>query len=82
MTTIAQLTFIPLYTDHPKETVEDILEFVAQEDVEVEIGYLSTTIKGDKETVFSIIREVYDTMSLQGEQFRFHVELLSPIAGD
>ncbi len=80
MTTIAQLTFIPLYTDHPRETVEDILEFVAQEDVEVEIGYLSTTIKGDKETIFSIIREVYETMSLQGEQFRFHVELLSPIS--
>lgn len=82
MTTIAQLTFIPLYTDHPRETVENILEFVAQEDVEVEIGYLSTTIKGDKETVFSIIREVYDTMSLEGEKFRFHVELLSPIADD
>jgi uncharacterized protein YqgV (UPF0045/DUF77 family) len=82
MITIAQLTFIPLYTDHPRETVEDILEFVAQEDVEVEIGYLSTTIKGDKETIFSIIREVYDTMSLEGEHFRFHVELLSPISND
>lgn len=82
MITIAQLTFIPLYTDHPRETVENILEFVAQEDVEVEIGYLSTTIKGDKETIFSIIREVYDTMSLEGEHFRFHVELLSPITND
>jgi len=82
MMTIAQLTFIPLYTDHPRETVENILEFVAQEDVEVEIGYLSTTIKGDKETIFSIIREVYDTMSLEGEHFRFHVELLSPITND
>lgn len=80
MTTIAQLTFIPLYTDHPKEKVEELLEFFAQEDVEVEIGYLSTTIKGDKETVFALIKEAYDTMGAQEEQFRFHIELLSPIA--
>ena len=80
MTTIAQLTFIPLYTDHPKEKVEELLEFFAQEDVEVEIGYLSTTIKGDKETVFALIKEAYDTMSAQDEQFRFHIELLSPFA--
>lgn len=79
MTTIAQLTYIPLYTDHPREKVEDILEFVAQEDVEVEISHLSTTIKGDREVVFSIIREIYDTMTQEGEHFRFHVELLSPL---
>lgn len=79
MMTIAQLTYIPLYTDHPREKVEDILEFVAQEDVEVEISHLSTTIKGDRDVVFSIIREIYDTMAQEGEHFRFHVELLSPL---
>jgi uncharacterized protein YqgV (UPF0045/DUF77 family) len=80
MTTIAQLTFIPLYTDHPKEKVDELLEFFVQEDVDVEIGHLSTTIKGDKETIFGLIKEVYDTMSAQDEQFRFHIELLSPMA--
>lgn len=82
MITIAQLTYIPLYTDHPKEKVEDILEFVAQEDVEVDISHLSTTIKGRTETVFAIIREIYDSMSADGETFRFHVELLSPVPSE
>jgi len=79
MKTIAQLTYIPLYTEHPKEKVQDLLEVVAQHDVEVDVSYLSTTIKGDTEKVFELVREVYEEMSLEGQAFRFHVELLSPI---
>lgn len=78
MTTVAQLTYIPLYTDHPKEKVQDLIEFVAQHDVEVDINYLSTSVKGETEVVFDLIRDIYDTMSLEDEAFRFHVELLSP----
>ena len=79
MKTIAQLTYIPLYTDHPKEKVEDIIEFVAQHDVEVDVNYLSTSVKGEPGVVFDLIREIYDEMALEGEQFRLHVELLSPV---
>ena len=78
MKTIAQLTYIPLYTDHPKEQVQDLIEFVAQHEVEVDVNYLSTSIKGDTEVVFELIREIYDEMTLEGQEFRFHVELLSP----
>jgi uncharacterized protein YqgV (UPF0045/DUF77 family) len=77
--TIAQLTFIPLYTDHPKEKVQDLLEFVAQHDVEVDVNYLSTTIKGDTDVIFDLVREIYDEMTIEGQHFRFHVEFLSPV---
>lgn len=79
MKTIAQITFIPLYTDHPKEKVEDIIEFVAQHDVEVDVNYLSTSVKGSTDIVFELIREIYDEMTLEGEKFRLHVEFLSPV---
>lgn len=78
MKTIAQLTYIPLYSEHPKDQVQDLIEFVAQHDVEVDVNYLSTSIKGETEVVFELVREIYDTMTLEGETFRFHVELLSP----
>jgi len=78
MKTIAQLTYIPLYTDHPKEQVQDIIEFVAQHDVEVDVNYLSTTVIGETDVVFELIREIYDEMTLEDQKFRFHVELLSP----
>lgn len=79
MKTIAQLTFIPLYTEHPKEKVQDLLEHVAQHDVEVEVGYLSTTIKGDTDVIFQVVREIYDEMTVEEQEFRFHIELLSPV---
>ncbi|MEX2436050.1 MAG: hypothetical protein WD735_05140 [Balneolaceae bacterium] len=79
MKTIAQLTYIPLYSEHPKEKVQDLLEFVAQHDVEVDVNYLSTSIKGDTELIFELIREIYDEMSIEDRSFRFHVELLSPV---
>jgi uncharacterized protein YqgV (UPF0045/DUF77 family) len=79
MKTIAQLTYIPLYTDHPKEQVQDIIEFVAQHDVEVDVNYLSTTVIGETDVVFDLIREIYDEMMLEGQQFRLHVELLSSV---
>lgn len=81
MKTIAQLTYIPLYSEHPKEQVQDLLEFVAQHDVEVDVNYLSTSIKGDTEVVFELVREIYETMAVEGQKFRFHVELLSPTQG-
>ena len=78
MKTIAQITFIPLYTDHPKEKVQDIIEFLAQHDVEVDVNYLSTTVIGTTDVVFELIREIYDEMDIEGQKFRLHVELLSP----
>ena len=78
MKTIAQLSYIPLATHNPTEKVQELLEHIAQHSVQIEVGYLSTTIIGETDNVFKIIREVYDTMALEKERFRFHVELLSP----
>lgn len=78
MNTIAQLTFIPLASHNPTEKVQELIEYIAQHDVKIEIGYLSTTVIGETETVFKLIREIYDTMTLEKERFRFHIELLSP----
>jgi uncharacterized protein YqgV (UPF0045/DUF77 family) len=59
--------------------VQDIIEFVAQHDVEVDVNYLSTTVIGETDVVFDLIREIYDEMMLEGQQFRLHVELLSSV---
>ncbi len=78
MKTIAQLTFIPLATHNPTEIVRELLEHIAQFDLQIEVGYLSTTIIGDTDTVFHAIRDIYQSMTLEQERFRLHVELLSP----
>lgn len=78
MITTAQFTYIPLRASEPRESIDFLLELVAQHEVEVDVNYLSTSIRGETDVVFDLIREVYDTMTLEGEDFRFHVELMSP----
>ena len=78
MNTIVQLTFIPLATHNPRERVQDLLEHLAQFDVQIEVGYLSTTVIGKTDVIFDLIKEIYQTMALENEKFRFHIELLSP----
>ena len=79
MITTAQFTYIPLQSADPRESIDYLLELVAQHDVEVDVNYLSTSVRGETEVVFELIREVYDTMTVEREDFRFHVELLSPV---
>lgn len=78
MKTIAQLTYIPLSQEDPREKVQELLEHLAQYDVDIEVGYLSTTIIGAPKTVFEVIKDLYDIMSMETERFRFQVDFLSP----
>ncbi|MCW9708667.1 YkoF family thiamine/hydroxymethylpyrimidine-binding protein [Fodinibius salsisoli] len=82
MITTAQFTYIPLKATDPRESIDFLLELVAQHDVEVDVNYLSTSVRGETEVVFDLIREMYDTMTIEGEKFRFHVELLNPTSGE
>ncbi|WP_138431607.1 thiamine-binding protein [Fodinibius saliphilus] len=82
MITTAQFTYIPLKASDPRESVDFLLELVAQHDVEVDVNYMSTSVRGETEVVFELIHEMYNTMTIEKEEFRFHVELLSPVAED
>ncbi len=79
MITTAQFTYIPLQANNPRDSVDYLLELVAQHDVEVDVNYLSTSVRGETDVVFELIREIYDNMTVEGEDFRFHVELLNPV---
>lgn len=79
MITTAQFTYIPLRSTDPRESIDYLLEMVAQHEVEVDVNYLSTSVRGETELVFDLIKEMYETMAIEGEEFRFHVELLSPV---
>lgn len=82
MITTAQFTYIPLRANDPRESIDFLLELVAQHEVEVDVNYLSTSVRGEPEVIFDLIEEIYREMTLEGEQFRFHVELLSPVPDD
>ncbi len=79
MKTVAQLTYIPLSTEDPREKVQELLEHLAQfEGIDIEVGYLSTSIIGDYGHIFNILRDLYEIMLNEATDFRFHIELLAP----
>lgn len=82
MITTAQLTYIPLKTSDPRESIDYLLELVAQHDVEVDVNYMFTSVRGETDVVVDLIREMYETMTIEKEEIRFHVELLSPVSGE
>ncbi|MDZ7716940.1 MAG: YkoF family thiamine/hydroxymethylpyrimidine-binding protein [Balneolaceae bacterium] len=82
MITTAQFTYIPLKANDPRESIDFLLELVAQHNVEVDVNYLSTSVRGEPEVIFELIQEIYKEMTLEGDEFRFHVELLSPVSDD
>ncbi len=83
MKTVAQLTYIPLNTEDPRTKVQELLEHLAQFDgIQIEVGYLSTSIIGDYGHIFNILRELYEIMLDETKDFRFHVELLSPLSSE
>ncbi len=80
MITTAQFTYIPIESQNPRDSIEFLLELVAQHDVEVDVNYLSTSVRGEPDVIVDLIREIYETMTIEGEEFRFHIELLNPVA--
>ena len=79
MITTAQFTYIPLKSEDPRESVDFLIEMIAQHEVDIDVNYLSTSVRGEPDIIFGLIREIYDTMAMEGEQFRFHIDLLSPV---
>lgn len=78
MITTAQFTYIPIKSADPRESIDYLLEMVAQHDVEVDVNYLSTSVRGETDEVFNLIREMYNTMAIEQSEFRFHIELVGP----
>jgi len=57
-----QISFTPIMSKNYIDDVDKVLEIIKDYDLECKIGILSTTVRGNKDKIFSMIREIYDTM--------------------
>lgn len=74
--TVCRITYLPFFTNDVYEEVDAVIAFIKKYDLEVKVDELSTTIKGNREEVLSMITDLYRTMDGE-KQFRLHIELLS-----
>lgn len=57
-----EITFMPVMSKDYLGDINKVLDIIKSYDMEYNIGILSTTIRGSKEKIFKMIKEIYDTM--------------------
>ena len=57
-----QISFNPINSRDYLGEIEKVLHIIRSYDVEYSIGILSTSMVGDKEKIFTLIRELYESM--------------------
>ena len=72
-----QLTYLPFSTEQIANEVNEVIDFIDNYEVEYRVGDLSTTVKGEKDEVLRLVRDLYEAFDEAGKVFRLHIELLS-----
>jgi uncharacterized protein YqgV (UPF0045/DUF77 family) len=57
-----ELFFAPIISSDYIDDVNRVISIIESSDMEHSVGLLSTTVRGDKDRIFDMIREIYDTM--------------------
>lgn len=57
-----EISYIPIISKDYIEDVNKVIEIIKAYKLEYTVGILSTTIRGNKENIFSLIKEIYDKM--------------------
>lgn len=57
-----QISFISIMSEDHIDDVNRVIDIIKSYELEYNVGILSTTIRGNKERIFSLIKDIYDTM--------------------
>ncbi|WIF94041.1 YkoF family thiamine/hydroxymethylpyrimidine-binding protein [Caminicella sporogenes] len=57
-----EISFIPIMSKNYIDEVKEVIEIIKCYDLEYNVGILSTTIRGSKEKIFDMVKEIYDKM--------------------
>ncbi|SHK25351.1 YkoF family thiamine/hydroxymethylpyrimidine-binding protein [Paramaledivibacter caminithermalis] len=57
-----EISYIPIMSENYIDDVNRVIDIIKSCELECNIGILSTTIRGNKDRIFSLIKEIYDTM--------------------
>jgi uncharacterized protein YqgV (UPF0045/DUF77 family) len=57
-----EVSFIPIQTNDYISYIERVLEIIRASGLEHTVGLLSTTVRGEKSKVLSLIRDIYQSM--------------------
>lgn len=75
-----EITYFPIQSKDYIEEINKVIKIIKGYEVEVDVGILSTTIRGNSEVIFQMMKEIYDVMTREGCHFTMNM-MLSNICG-
>ncbi|MFZ5967961.1 MAG: YkoF family thiamine/hydroxymethylpyrimidine-binding protein [Bacillota bacterium] len=75
-----QITYFPVQSTHYLDEINKVLDLIKSYPVQYEIGMLATTIKGESDTIFKLIQEIFNVMDEEGCHFTLNM-MVSNICG-
>ncbi len=74
-----EISFIPIQSNEYIDEIDEVLSIIKASGMSYAIGAMSTSISGNKEQIFKLIKKIYDTME---EKTMFSMQLkLSNVCG-
>ncbi len=68
-----EITYFPIQSKDYIEEINKVIEIIGRYKVEVKVGIISTTIRGNSEVIFSLVKEIFDKMA--GGENKFTISL-------
>lgn len=75
-----EITYFPIESKNYLEEISSAIKIIEGYEIEVDVGILSTTIRGNSEVIFQLIKEIYDVMTKEGCNFTINT-MISNICG-
>jgi uncharacterized protein YqgV (UPF0045/DUF77 family) len=64
-TMTCELSFLPIQAEDYSSEVKKVLSMIKNSGLEHIVGDMSTTVRGDPQTVWSLVEAIYDSMFTQ-----------------
>ncbi|MFA5576338.1 MAG: YkoF family thiamine/hydroxymethylpyrimidine-binding protein [Tissierellaceae bacterium] len=75
-----QITYLPIGKEDYSGEVEEVLELISLSGLSYNIDIMSTTIQGKADRIFTLISDIYEKMSVQGNNFTMNI-IISNVCG-
>lgn len=57
-----EISFVPIQSENYLSDVDEVIKLIEESELDYQVGIFSTTIQGDKDKIFSLLRKIFDEM--------------------
>ncbi len=57
-----EISFLPIQSKDYTSDIEEVLRIIRNYDLEITVGFMSTTLRGDARLIFNLLAEIFEKM--------------------